>query len=196
MTEKKATETRRDEIINASLRLIEENGLDNLNIADIATEIDLVPSAIYRHFGNKEEIITSLIDFVDRSLQANVTRVARENGNAVDKLELLYKLHTDFLKTQPAIPRIVFSLLAANKNLTLKERIFSVIINYATQIRNILAKGQPDGDIASSIDPAAAAMLLIGMIQLLIILSQTGAADSVNNFKQEMWEVYAREIKN
>lgn len=42
MTEKKATETRRDEIINASLRLIEENGLDNLNIADIATEIDLV----------------------------------------------------------------------------------------------------------------------------------------------------------
>ena len=48
----------------------------------------------------------------------------------------------------------------------------------------------------SSIDPAAAAMLLIGMIQLLIILSQTGAADSVNNFKQEMWEVYAREIKN
>lgn len=195
MTEKKATETRRDEIIKASLRLIEMNGLDNLSIANIATEINLVPSAIYRHFGSKEEIIISLIDFVERSLQANVLRVVKENDSAVNRLEALYALHADFLKTQPAIPRIVFSLLAANKNLTLKERIFAVITNYAAKIKDILADGQSNGDIAPSIDPAAAAMLFVGMVQPLIIFSQMETAEPVDGFKQTMWSVYARGIK-
>ncbi len=195
VTEKKTTETRRNEIICASLKIIEKKGLDNLNVADIAAEIDLVPSAIYRHFGGKDEIIDSLIDFVDRSLQANAACVAGSGGDAVEKLALLYKLHTDFLKTQPAIPQIIFSLLAGNKNPQLKKRLISVIAAYAAQVRNILAAGQPDGEIAPAIDPAAAAMLFVGMIQPLIILNQAGD-DPADAFKQAMWAVYVRGIKN
>lgn len=194
MTEKKATETRRDEIIKASLQIIEKRGLDNLSISEIAAEINLVPSAIYRHFGGKEEIIESLIDFVGRSLQANVARVAGSEGDAIEKLELLYKLHTDFLETQPAIPRIIFSLLAGNKNPSLKKRIISVITAYVTQVRNLLATGQPNGEIAPAIDPAAAAILFVGMIQPLIILSQAEDS-SVDIFKQAIWAVYVRGIK-
>ena len=194
MSKKKTTEIRRDEIINASLRLIEKDGLDNLNVAGIAAEIRLVPSAIYRHFGGKEEIVDALIDFVDRSLQANVARVAESSDHAAHKLELLYLLHTDFLKTQPAIPQIVFSLLAGNKNPVLKKRIISVIADYVGRVRNILARGQSDGDIAAAIDPAAAALLFIGMMQPLIILSQTDDR-AVDAFRREMWAVYARGIQ-
>ena len=148
MAKKKTTEIRRDEIINAALRLIEKNGLDNLCVADIAAEIDLVPSAIYRHYGGKEDIINALVDFVDRSLRANVTRVTASSNDAVEKLKLLYTLHTDLLTTQPAIPRILFSLLASNKNPTSKKRIISVITGYVGQVQNILAKGQSNGDVA------------------------------------------------
>jgi AcrR family transcriptional regulator len=193
MTEKKATETRRDEIINASLRLIERNGLDNLSVAQIAAAINLVPSAIYRHFGGKEEIIESLVDFVARSLQANVARVACGGKDAVEKLEQLYKLHTDFLKTQPAIPLIMFSLLASNRNPALKQKMISVIAAYVAEVRNIIAKGQPRGEIAKVIDPMSAALLFVGMIQPLIILNQAGD-NSVDAFKKSLWDVYARGI--
>lgn len=192
VTEKKATETRREEIIKASLRLIEEKGLDNLSVADIAAAINLVPSAIYRHFGGKEEIIESLVDFVARSLQANVARVAGGN-DAVEKLEQLYKLHTDFLKTQPAIPLIMFSLLASNRNPALKQRMISVIAAYVAEVRNIIATGQPQGEIASAVDPMSAALLFVGMIQPLVILSQAGD-NSMDAFKKSLWDVYARGI--
>jgi TetR/AcrR family fatty acid metabolism transcriptional regulator len=192
VTEKKATETRREEIIKASLRLIEEKGLDNLSVADIAAAINLVPSAIYRHFGGKEEIIESLVDYVDRSLQANVARVAG-GKDAVERLEQLYELHTDFLKTQPAIPLIMFSLLASNRNPALKQRMISVIASYVAEVRNIIAKGQPQGEIAPAIDPMSAALLFVGMIQPLIILSQAGD-NSVATFKKSLWDVYARGI--
>lgn len=194
MSKKKTTEIRRDEIVNAALRLIEKSGLDNLSVADIAAEIDLVPSAIYRHFGGKEEIVNSLVDFVERSLQANVASVVASSNNAMEKLNLLYRMHTDFLKTQPAIPKIIFSLLVSNKNLTLKNRILSVIESYVGQIQSILVKGQLDGDITSTIEASAAALQFIGMIQPLIILSQAGNS-SVDVFKQELWAVYARGIK-
>lgn len=193
MTKKKTTDVRRDEIITASLRIIEKNGLDNLSVADIAAEIDLVPSAIYRHFGGKEDIINALIDFVDRSLQSNAARVAAQAGPSVRQLELLYGLHTDFLKTQPAIPRIVFSLLASNKKPAFKKRILAVIANYVKQVQAMIAQGQSSGEITAAIDPSAAALLFLGMIQPLVILSQTGD-EAVNIFKQDMWTVYARGI--
>ncbi|MBP1762560.1 MAG: transcriptional regulator, TetR family, partial [Firmicutes bacterium] len=65
MAQKKATEIRQDEIVTAALALVEQNGLDHVNIANIAAAIHLVPSAIYRHFTGKEEIIAGLIDFVN-----------------------------------------------------------------------------------------------------------------------------------
>ena len=135
-----------------------------------------------------------MVDFVEKSLQANVASVVASSNNAMEKLHLLYRMHTDFLKTQPAIPKIIFSLLVSNKNLTLKNRILSVIESYVGQIQSILVKGQFDGDITFTIEASAAALQFIGMIQPLIILSQAGNS-SVDVFKQELWAVYARGIK-
>ena len=174
------------------MRIIEKNGLDNLSVAEIAAEINLAPSAIYRHFGGKEEIIDSLITFVDKSLQENLVLVVGKEISAAEKLEMLYQLHTDFLKTQPAIPRIVFSLMATNKTPVLKQRIILVIASYVTKVRDILAQGQP-GDIAPAIEPMGAAMLFIGMIQPLIILQTDD--NLLDSYKQAIWAVYSRGIK-
>ena len=54
--EKTDTETRRGQITEAAIALISDGGINNLNIAGIAEKIGIVPSAVYRHFKNKEEI--------------------------------------------------------------------------------------------------------------------------------------------
>ena len=42
---RKSTEVRKEEIVRAALFLVEQNGLDKLNIIDIAVEVKLVPAA-------------------------------------------------------------------------------------------------------------------------------------------------------
>ena len=193
MAEKKATEVRREEIIVAALSLVEKHGLDNLNIADIARVIDLVPSAIYRHFGGKEAIIESLIEFAGASLQDNIAQAQIAESNAVDRLEVLFNLHVKLIKEQRAIPHILFSLISSDKNMYLKQKMLLVINTYIANIKKIIAEGQLKGEILAEVDVGAAGILFLGMVQPLAVLSQSGD-DLLNIYPAPLWETYRRGI--
>lgn len=193
LAEKKATEVRREEIIVASLSLVEQYGLDNLNIADIARVVDLVPSAIYRHFGGKEAIIESLIEFAGASLQGNISQALIAESNAVDRLEVLFNLHVKLIKEQRAIPRILFSLISSDKNMYLKQKMLLVINTYIANIKKIIAEGQLKGEILAEVDVRAAGILFLGMVQPLAVLSQSDD-DLINIYTAPLWELYRRGI--
>ena len=48
---------RQKEIINASLEIIAENGIQSLTIKNLSKKIGLVESAIYRHYESKTQIL-------------------------------------------------------------------------------------------------------------------------------------------
>ena len=193
MTEKKATEVRREEIIVASLSLVAQYGLDNLNIVDIARAVDLVPSAIYRHFGGKEAIIENLIEYAGASLQGNISQTLIAESNAVCRLELLFNLHVKLIKEQGAIPRMLFSLLSSDKNVHLKQKMLLIINAYVANIRKIIAEGQLKGEILPEVDIEAAGMLFLGMVQSLAVLSHSND-DLINIYPKPLWEIYRRGI--
>ena len=51
--------------MRAALSIVEQQGLDNLNTNAIAAVIQLVPSAIYRHFKNKEDLVNYLVNKIE-----------------------------------------------------------------------------------------------------------------------------------
>lgn len=195
MTEKKTTEVRREEIIFASLSLVEQYGLDNLNIADIAKKVDLVPSAIYRHFARKEEIIESLIEFAGAHLQSNITQTLMAESQGVYRLKMLFELHVKLIKEQRAIPRILFSLLSSDKNIDLKQKMLLVINKYVGNIEKIIDEGKVAGEILPEVDASAAGLLFLGMVQPLAVLSQSDD-DLINSYYGPLWEIYRRGISH
>jgi len=193
LTEKKATGVRREEIILASLSLVEQYGLDNLNIVSIAKTIDLVPSAIYRHFGGKEEIIESLIEFAGAYLQSNISQTLLAESHGIGRLELLFKLHVKLIKEQRAIPRMLFSLLSSDKNIYLKQKMLLVINKYVENIEKIIVEGQLKGEILPEVDVRAAGLLFLGLVQPLAVLSQSDD-QLINSYSEPLWEIYRRSI--
>lgn len=195
MAKKKATELRQEEIIEAALQLVERHGLENLSIADIAASIQLVPSAIYRHFKGKEEIIEGLIDSVGQALHENILYVQQAEMGTEKRLKLLFNLHLQFVTRKQAIPQILFSLLGSSKNLALKQKMLAVIAVYVEKIRKIIADGQAAGEIAANVDAMAAAMLFLGLIQPLVILSQN-SGQLMDSYQETSWCIYWRGICN
>ena len=122
MRSRKTTEIRREEILRAALFIVEQQGLDNLNTNAIAALIQLVPSAIYRHFKNKEEIIAALIDFIGERLQQNLQQATTQEGTALERLKSLFELHVKLLQEEPAIPRILYFLISSERNRELKKK--------------------------------------------------------------------------
>ena len=188
MVQKKATEVRRDEIVAATLSLVEQKGLDNVNIGDIAAAINLVPSAIYRHFKGKEEIISSLIDFVNKTLQDNVNQVMRTETQALARLKLLLDRHVQLFKEQRAIPRILFTLLSNDKEAVLKQKMLAVITGYLDKVEFIIDQGRKNGEI-DNIDAKAGSLLFLGMVQPLAIMAQF-EEHALEQYPEKLWNIY------
>lgn len=193
MRSRKTTEIRREEILRAALFIVEQQGLDNLNTNAIAAVIQLVPSAIYRHFKNKEEIIAALIDFIGECLQQNLQQATTQEGTALERLKSLFELHVKLLQEEPAIPRILYFLISSERNQELKKKMLAEIDAYVYETKKLLLQGKKAGEINPAVDVAAAAMMFLGMIQPLVILSQENK-DVLAEYPQKLWQCYQRAI--
>jgi AcrR family transcriptional regulator len=190
---RKSTEARKEEIVRAALTIVEQSGLDTLNINDIASEIKLVPSAIYRHFKGKEEIVAALIEFADKRLKHNVSQAIALDGSVVSQLKLLFELHVKLLREEAAIPRILYFLLNSARDPELKANMLSVVGFYTQQVKKLLLQGQEKREISLDLDVTAAAMLFLGMVQPLAILSQVNK-EVLIECPPELWHIYQRSI--
>lgn len=193
MRSRKTTEIRREEILRAALFIVEQQGLDNLNTNAIAALIQLVPSAIYRHFKNKEEIIAALIDFIGERLQQNLQQATTQEGTALERLKSLFELHVKLLQEEPSIPRILYSLISSERNQELKKKMLAEIDAYVYETKKLLLQGKKAGEINPAVDVTAAAMMFLGMIQPLVILSQENK-DVLDEYPQKLWQCYQRAI--
>ena len=58
----------RDVIVRAAQRVLEEDGLGGLTVRRIGSELGADPTAIYRHFRDKDELVVELADRVFASV--------------------------------------------------------------------------------------------------------------------------------
>ena len=193
MRVRKSTEIRKDEIVRAALAIVENSGLDKMNINEIAAKVEMVPAAIYRHFKGREEIVAALIEHIDQRLQSNLSQANAVTGTPIAKLKTLFELHVTLLKEEAAIPRILYFLLSSDRNPELKAGMLSAVGVYVQQVKKLLQQGQRKGEISPDIDAAAAAMMFLGMVQPLAILGQIDK-EMLDDCPGKLWQQYQRSI--
>jgi TetR/AcrR family transcriptional regulator, tetracycline repressor protein len=56
--------SRRDEVLQAALDLLDEVGLDDLTVRRLAERLDVAPSALYRHFASKSALVDAMVEAI------------------------------------------------------------------------------------------------------------------------------------
>ena len=107
--EKLDTEIRREQIVEAALGLIATQGVRRLSMAALARRVGLVPSALYRHFGSKQEILQAAVQMIGRKAGENLKAVRRLTPNALQRLQFLLTGIIKMIRELQAMPRIIFS---------------------------------------------------------------------------------------
>lgn len=94
------TRINRELIIASGLELAARPGVDSLRIRDLGKELGIDPSAVYRHFQNKNELMTALVEavgeqtlaLVDTSPERDWREVLTDISEATLKLYLEYPI--------------------------------------------------------------------------------------------------------
>jgi AcrR family transcriptional regulator len=189
--EKRPTDVRKGEIVRAALALISSGGLKALSVAAIARDCGLAPSAVYRHFKGKEEIIDGVLDLIGSMLAENLDR-ALEGGIPTDEaLSRLFDRHILMITKNGGIPRLVFSDEIYGRRPDRKRRMYRVIQGYLAGIEELVRRAQEDGAMSAAHPPEAWSYLFLGLLQPAAILwhLSEGRAD-VARLSQSAWQVY------
>jgi len=86
----------RQEILDAARELLVRDGYENLSMRRVAERIDYSPTAIYLHFKDKQELVSSLCQETFAKLIRELEAIASEHGDPITQLRKGMECYIDF----------------------------------------------------------------------------------------------------
>ena len=100
-------------IIKAAFRVADSAGMDKLTFQSLGRELSAHPTAIYRHFRNKDELLLALIDALHEEALANTPPPTDDWAH--DLMQIAIHTHEAFLR-HPRVGALVAARTARREN--------------------------------------------------------------------------------
>jgi AcrR family transcriptional regulator len=165
---RRSTTVRKKQIMDATRKLIMRSGSEHVTIKNMAKEVGISDSAIYRHFKSKTEILSFLADFVSAGLIHDIEMARGVGFNSMNIIDEILRTHLSKIKQKRGLSFLVLAEIISFGNKSLNKKVSDNIQIYVDRLRVVLSDGVRAGVVRKDVDLDAAALLLFGMIQGLV----------------------------
>jgi TetR/AcrR family transcriptional regulator, fatty acid metabolism regulator protein len=189
------TDIRQEQIVQAALGVVASDGLKGLTVQRVARQVGLTPSAIYRHFHSKDDVLNALLALIQARLLANISAVCAESPDPLDRLRRLLQRQLQLIRENPAIPRIVFSEEISCGHPERQATVSQIIRGVLERVADFMRQGQQAGRIRLDVKPDTLALMFLGLIQLAAFLWHiSGGVLDMATHTDEAWQVFSEAI--
>jgi len=134
--EKKSS--RRQEILEALARELEQNPGERITTAQLAKGLGVSEAALYRHFPSKARMFEGLIEFAEDTIFSLVGKIIEDDKNAITRCEKISTLLLGFSAKNPGISSILVGTALTGETERLHQRVNQFFERLETQFRQIL----------------------------------------------------------
>ena len=177
MTERQA------EIIEKSMDLIAEKGIQGLTIKNLSKKIGISEPAIYRHYSSKNEIVLALLSIFDEMSIMFSSMMQTFEGTAVEKIQFMFDKMIGMFIDNPSMVAVIFSEELFKNEDVLNNRVKKIQNRNQETVENILIQGKENHDIRDDIDTKYLAILVMGALRFLV--NKWNLNDKNFNLKKE-----------
>ncbi|BFN38247.1 TetR/AcrR family transcriptional regulator [Fidelibacter multiformis] len=173
---------RQKEIIHVSLELLSEYGIQGLTMKNLSKRIGISEPAIYRHFDNKVEILSALLDFFRQNNEGFFEKEVDKSFPAPDKIENILMNHFRVFTENPSLVTVIFAEELFRNEAALSDKVISIMEYNSSVIKTILDDGQAAGTIRKDIPAEHLILMILGALRLFVKKWQlTGAPFSLKD---------------
>ena len=192
---RRSTTVRKKQIMDAARKLIMRSGSEHVTIKNMAKEVGISDSAIYRHFKSKTEILSFLADNVSAGLIHDIEMARGVGFNSMNIIDEILRTHLSKIKQKRGLSFLVLAEIVSFGNKSLNKKVSDNIQIYVDRLRVVLSDGVRAGVVRKDVDLDAAALLLFGMIQGLVNMWALNAYkfDLVKRYS-DLWGVCRRSL--
>jgi len=191
------TLVRRRQIVDACRKLIARYGSEHVTVRRIAREIGVSEGNIYRHFKSKRDILSFLVDDIEDTLVADIENIGSQDSSALESLERIMASHISSIEQRKGVSFQIIAEIVSLGDKKLDRKVYDVINEYLSRIRDILSAGIEAGQLRKDIDIDAAATLFFGMIQGMVnVWALSHNSFDLSQKYSQLWEVFREAIVN
>lgn len=173
-------------ILAVAVAAFNEHGYDATSIGMLAERLGLSKSAIYHHFGSKDEMLDRALDSALSGLEAVVDDPLPADGgvtDAVARLEHVLRGAVHVLVDQ--LPAVTL-LLRVRGNTDVERRALTRRRAFDRRITALVAEAQAEGSLRSDIDAAVVARLTFGMINSIVEWYRPGGREGADRLADDV----------
>ena len=171
MSKRLNTSLRREQIAEAALDLVAEQGIGALTARNVARAVGVTPPALYRHFpGGKGDILLSIIDLLDSVKTEGIRRALEKPGSAMTRLRRCFDLHISVIERYRAMPILALSDSVWVDEPRCRARLLESHHRQQELLAAIIRAGQEAGEIRRDIDAEQIFVQFLGQFLTIAIL--------------------------
>jgi len=138
---------RKDQILNAALTVLVQNGYEGSRMDDVVSESQLSKGAIYWYYKSKKAMYLDLVNFWVIRYSATINHLVENDQAAPDQLKSLFNYFIDQYESDPD-PFIALTEFwsMAQKDDDFRAKLQKVYSQFLEVLEKIVTKGVKDGD--------------------------------------------------
>lgn len=161
---------RQVEIIEAATLRIDQFGIQELTIKNLAADLNLSEAALYRHFKSKNEILLGLLNYFILEMKDRISAIMTDKEKHPS--ELLKQIFTSQLSTfveKPAFVSVIFAEGIFQFNKDLLNKVSEMMAMMQTNIETLTGKGQKEGIYATLLNKEAITTIIMGSMRMVVL---------------------------
>jgi len=157
----KTKPSRRQQILEALARQLEESPGERITTAGLARAVGVSEAALYRHFPSKAKMFEGLIEFIEDTVFGLTNRILQDEPSALLRTEKIIVLVLGFAERNPGITRLLTGDVLTGETERLRTRIGQFYERLETQLKQVLREGDLSEELhCGERIPAMANMLI------------------------------------
>lgn len=161
------TKTRQKQILEISLELIKEGGIQNLTMKKISKKVGISEQAIYRHYENKFAILCSIINYFNEHF-ANVYNQISEIKDTAGRIERMIDIHLEYFESNQATAAVIFSEEIFQNDSQLSQEVRKLVNWRIRAVTEMMKNGQQQGDVSKDYSADDLAFIVLGGLRFLV----------------------------
>tara|TARA_B110000211_G_scaffold133519_1_gene153071 strand:- start:153 stop:734 length:582 start_codon:yes stop_codon:yes gene_type:complete len=187
---------RQIEILHETKELIGEKGIQNFTIKNLASKMSFSEPAIYRHFKDKTEILTSLLKYNSKIINTQVDKILNSKENSLTKFEKILRFNLLHIERNPSIVMIVFAENSYQNCERLSEIVAKIMKRRIERMIKLLNEGQKNNEIRNDVNTEQLAKIIQGGIRITILSWKlSGFKTSLSQEGEKLWITIQKLIK-
>ena len=160
-----ATADKRRQILDAAVRVFARTGYHDSRVGDIAKDAGVAYGLVYHYFESKDAVLEAVFREAWGRLLAAINEVERSQQPAPEQLRLVTKIVLRTWRDDPDLVRLLVREITRSPHL---QREIDEIAEAFAALERMVAHGQREGTIRTTLDARLAAWMLYGALEEIL----------------------------